>query len=158
MKQTAALKITTPSERELVMTRDFATPRGIAVRRPDKTRPGAAVAPGPPGGRCRSARSICALAGSTVTYGAMRWPGNGMGGTFKEIVRPSRLVATRRMRTTGRAAETLGDHGARRDARQDSLGTTVRYASREARDAAMKMGATKGWRRATTGWTSLLTA
>ncbi|HLQ59285.1 MAG TPA: SRPBCC family protein [Gemmatimonadales bacterium] len=145
MKQTAALKITTPSERELVMTRDFAAPRGMlfdALTKPDLVQRWLL---GPPGWTM----PVCEIdlrVGGKYRYVWRNADGRemGMGGTFKEIVRPSRLVATETYEDYWTGGETLVTTELVETRDKTSLSTTVRYASREARDAAMKMGATKG--------------
>jgi len=68
----------------------------------------------------------------------------GMGGTFQEIVRPSRIVATEVYEDYWTGGETLVTTELVETSGKTTLSTTVRYASREARDAAIKMGATKG--------------
>src|SRR2546426_12339332 len=68
----------------------------------------------------------------------------GMGGTFQEVTRPSRIVATEVYEEYWTGGETLVTTELVETRSKTTLSTTVRYASREARDAAIKMGATKG--------------
>src|SRR5207245_7598383 len=68
----------------------------------------------------------------------------GMGGRFQEITRPSRIVATEVYDEYWTGGETLVTTELVETRSKTTLSTTVRYASREARDAAIKMGATKG--------------
>ncbi len=68
----------------------------------------------------------------------------GVAGTFKEIVRPSRIVMTQLFDEDWTGGQTivlteLTEHGGK-----TTLTTTVRYASREARDGALKTGMTTG--------------
>jgi len=145
MKQTAALKVTTPSERELVMTREFAAPRGMvfdALTKPELVQRWLL---GPPGWTM----PVCQIdlrVGGKYRYGWRNADGRemGMGGTFQEIVRPSRIVATEVYEDYWTGSETLVTTELVETSGKTTLSTTVRYASREARDAAIKMGATKG--------------
>ena len=145
MKQTAVLKVTTPSERELVMTREFAAPRGMvfdALTKPDLVQRWLL---GPPGWTM----PVCQIdlrVGGKYRYGWRNADGRemGMGGTFQEIVRPSRIVATEVYEDYWTGGETLVTTELVETSGKTTLSTTVRYASREARDAAIKMGATKG--------------
>ena len=144
MKQ-PALKVTTPSERELVMTREFAAPRGMvfdALTKPELVRRWLL---GPPGWTM----PVCDIdlrVGGKYRYVWRNADGRemGMGGTFKEMVRPSRLVATESYDDHWTGGETLVTTELVETRGTTTVSTTVRYATREARDAAIKMGATKG--------------
>src|SRR6266545_7527384 len=93
--KTAALKVTTPSERELVMTREFDAPRGMvfdALTKPELVQRWLL---GPPGWTM----PVCEIdlrVGGKYRYVWQNTDGRnmGMGGTFKEIVRPSRIVTS----------------------------------------------------------------
>src|SRR5216117_4322563 len=93
--KTAALKVTTPSERELVMTREFDASRGMvfdALTKPDLIQRWLL---GPPGWTM----PVCEIdlrVGGRYRYVWESADGHkmGTGGTFTEIVRPSRIVAT----------------------------------------------------------------
>src|SRR6267378_1311447 len=116
--KTAALKVTTPSERELVMTRDFDAPRGMvfdALTKPELVQRWLL---GPPGWTM----PVCEIdlrVGGKYRYVWKNADGRtmGMGGTFTDIV------------------EKKG---------KSTITTTVRYSSRAARDAALKTGMTTG--------------
>jgi uncharacterized protein YndB with AHSA1/START domain len=131
-----ALKVTTPTDRELVMTRAFNASRGMvfdALTKPDLLQRWLL---GPPGWTM----PVCEIdlrVGGKYRYVWQNADGRkmGMGGTFQEIVRPSRVVATEAYEDYWTGGETRGT---------TTLRMTVRYASQEARDAAIKMGATKG--------------
>jgi len=145
MTDTAAMKITTPTDRELVMTRVFEAPRGMvfdALTKPDLLQRWLL---GPPGWTM----PVCDIdlrVGGKYRYVWQNADGRrmGMGGTFQEIVRPSRLVATEVYEDYWTGGETLVTTELAETRGKTTLSTTVRYASREARDAAIKMGATKG--------------
>jgi uncharacterized protein YndB with AHSA1/START domain len=157
--KTAALKVTTPSERELVMTREFDAPRGMvfdALTTPDLVRRWLL---GPPG----STMPVCEIdlrVGGKYRYVWRNAEGRemGMGGTFKEMVRPSRLVATEAYDDHWTGGETLTTTELVETRGKTTVSTTVRYVSREARDAALKMGATKGLEASYVRLDELLTA
>ena len=158
MKQ-PALKVTTPSERELVMTREFAAPRGMvfdALTKPELVRRWLL---GPPGWTM----PVCDIdlrVGGKYRYVWRNADGRemGMGGTFKEMVRPSRLVATESYDDHWTGGETLVSTELVETRGKTTVSTTVRYATREARDAALKMGATKGLEASYVRLDELLTA
>ncbi|HEY3222017.1 MAG TPA: SRPBCC family protein [Gemmatimonadales bacterium] len=145
MTRPAALKVTTPTDRELMMTRVFDAPRGMVFDA--LTSPGLMQRwlLGPPGWTM----PVCEIdlrVGGKYRYVWENADGRkmGMGGTFKEIVRPSRIVATELYEDYWTGGETLVTTQLVETRGKTTLSTTVRYASREARDAAIKMGATKG--------------
>ncbi len=158
MKQ-PALKVTTPSERELVMTREFAAPRGMvfdALTKPELVRRWLL---GPPGWTM----PVCDIdlrVGGKYRYVWRNADGRemGMGGTFKEMVRASRLVATESYDDHWTGGETLVTTELVETRGTTTVSTTVRYATREARDAALKMGATKGLEASYVRLDELLTA
>jgi uncharacterized protein YndB with AHSA1/START domain len=158
MKQ-AALKVTTPSERDVVMTREFAASRGMvfdALTKPELVRRWLL---GPPGWTM----PVCDIdlrVGGTYRYVWRNADGRemGMGGTFKEMVRPSRLVATESYDDHWTGGETLVTTELVETRGTTTVSTTVRYATREARDAALKMGATKGLEASYVRLDELLTA
>lgn len=145
MKRTAALTITTPSERELVMTREFAAPRGMvfdAFTKPELVRRWLL---GPPGWTMPTCQ-IDLRVGGKYRYVWRNADGSemGMGGTFKEIVRPSRIVSTERFDEDWTGGETLVTIEFVERGGTTTVSTTVRYSSREARDGAIKTGMAKG--------------
>ena len=145
MTRPAALKVTTPTEQELMMTRAFDAPRAMVFDA--LTTPGLMQRwlLGPPGWTM----PVCEIdlrVGGKYRYVWQNTDGRkmGMGGTFNEIVRPSRIVATEVYEDYWTGGETLVTTELVETRSKTTLSTTVRYASREARDAAIKMGATKG--------------
>ena len=145
MTKTGALKITTPTDRELVMTRVFDAPRGMvfdALTQPDLVRRWLL---GPPGWTM----PVCEIdvrSGGKYRYVWQNADGRkmGMGGTFQEVVQPSRIVATEVYEDYWTGGETLVTTELVETRGKTTVSTTVHYASRDARDAALKMGATKG--------------
>ena len=140
-----ALKVTTPTDRELVMTREFNASRAMvfdALTKPDVLQRWLL---GPPGWTM----PVCEIdlrVGGKYRYVWENADGRkmGMGGTFQEIVRPSRVVATEAYEDYWTGGETLVTTELVETRGTTILRMTVRYASQEARDAAIKMGATKG--------------
>jgi uncharacterized protein YndB with AHSA1/START domain len=142
---TAALKITTPTDNELVMTRVFDAPRGMvfdALTKPELVQRWLL---GPPGWTM----PVCEIdprVGGKYRYVWQNADGRnmGMGGTFREIVRPSRIVTTELFDEDWTGGETLVTTEIVEQSGKTTLTTTVRYASREARDGAIKTGMAKG--------------
>lgn len=145
MKNTGTLKVTTPTDREIVMTREFDAPRRLvweALTKPELLRRWFF---GPPGWSL----AVCEIA--VQVGGAYRyvWRGPdgtemGMGGILLEIVPPERIVATEKFDKPwypGGAVVTtvLIEEGGR-----TTLTLTVCYESREARDAVLKTPMDKG--------------
>jgi uncharacterized protein YndB with AHSA1/START domain len=145
VKTTAALKITTPTDNELVMTRVFDGPRGMvfdALTTPELVQRWLL---GPPGWTM----PVCEIdlrVGGKYRYVWQNADGRkmGMGGTFREIVRPSRIVTTELFDEDWTGGETLVTTQIVEQSGKTTLTTTVRYASREARDGAIKTGMAKG--------------
>jgi uncharacterized protein YndB with AHSA1/START domain len=139
MKNTGTLKVTTPTDREIVMTRVFDAPRTLvfdALTKPELLKRWFF---GPPGWSL----VVCEVAlhvGDAYRY-VWRGPDGaemGMGGVLREIVPPGRIVTGEKFDQPwypGEAAVTtvLIEHGGR-----TALTLTVRYESREARDAVLK--------------------
>ena len=134
----STLKITTPTDREIVMTRVFDAPRELvfdALTKPVLLKrwfgsPGWALA-------------VCEI--DLRVGGAYRyvWRGErgemGMGGIFKEITPPERIVATEAFDqawypgNNALVTQALTETGGR-----TTLTLTVRYESKDARDAVLK--------------------
>lgn len=133
------MTITTPSDREVAMTRVFDAPRHLvfdAWTRPDLLKRWLGVHNG-------WVLAVCDI--DLKVGGAYRylWRGPegaemGMGGVYQEIAAPERLVCTERFDQSwypGGAVVTL--LLVERDGKT-TLTTTVRYESKEARDAVLK--------------------
>jgi len=154
-----ALKVTTPTDRELVMTREFNASRAMvfdALTKPDLLQRWLL---GPPGWTM----PVCDIdlrVGGKYRYVWRNADARemGMGGTFTEMVRPSRLVATESYDDYWTGGETLVTTELVETRGKTTVSTTVRYATREARDAALKMGATKGLEASYVRLDELLTA
>ena len=139
MKSTGALQLTTPTEREIVLTRAFEAPRHLvfdAFTRPELVRRWLL---GPPGW----SMPVCEI--DLRVGGAYRWVWRnsdgiemGVRGVYREIAPPERLVATELFDQSWYPGEALTTTVlAERDGRT-MLTTTVLYESREARDIALR--------------------
>ena len=140
------LKLTTPSDREIAMTRVFDAPRQLvfdAHTKPDLVRQWLL---GPPGW----SMPVCEMdvwVGGKYRY---VWRHDregtemGMGGVYREIVAPERIVNTEKFDESwypGQAVDTLVLVEQRG---KTTLTLTVRYESWEARDAVLKSGMESG--------------
>ena len=137
-----SVQVTTPSERELAITRVFKAPDTFvfdAYTTPELLR----LWFGPRG----SSLAICEidLKVGGAWHIVIRDPEGqeaGMQGIYREVVRPTRLVTTETV--DGQAGEVLRtvvlveDHGL------TTLTTTMAYATREIRDAVLKSGVEQG--------------
>jgi uncharacterized protein YndB with AHSA1/START domain len=137
--RTATLKVTTPTDREIVMTRVFDAPRRLvfdALTKPELLQRWFF---GPPGWSL----PVCEI--DLRPGGAFRyvWRGPdgtemGMGGIYREIVAPERIVATEKFDQSWYPGEAAGTIILFEQGGQTTLTQTVLYDSLEARDAVLK--------------------
>jgi uncharacterized protein YndB with AHSA1/START domain len=143
--ETGTLQITTPSERELVMSRVFDAPRTLvfdAWTKPELLKRWLGV---------RGDWSFAACEVDLKVGGRYRfvWRGPsgaemGMGGVYREIVRPELLVATEKFDEAWYEGEALDTTTfVERDGKTTAT-TTVLYGSREIRDAVLKSPMERG--------------
>ena len=145
MTNTGTLKVTTPTGREIVMTRVFDAPRSLvfdALTKPELVKRWLL---GPPGWTM----PVCEIdlrVGGTYRYVWRKAPATemGMGGVFREIVRPERIVTTELFDEDWTGGETLITTTLLEHRGKTTLTVTVRYSSREARDGALKTGMEQG--------------
>lgn len=143
MKTTAKLKITTPTDREIMMTRVFEAPRHLVFEAFSKPELLKRWLLGPPGW----AMVVCEVAskvGDRYRYEWRHADGQqmGMGGICRQIVPPERIVCTESM--DGYPGESLVTTVLVEHSGQTTLTTTVLYESREIRDAVLKSGMEQG--------------
>jgi uncharacterized protein YndB with AHSA1/START domain len=145
MTDPKALDVTTPSDLEVTITRVFDAPRAMvfdAFTKPDLVKRWLL---GPPGWTM----PVCDIdlrAGGAIHY-VWRHPERGdmaMSGTFRKIERPDRLVHTELFDQDWTGGETTVTTKFTEQRGKTTVAMTVLYVSREARDAAMKTGMTKG--------------
>jgi len=134
------LKLTTPSDREIAMTRVFEAPRRLvfdAHTKPDLVKRWLL---GPPGW----SMPVCEIdlrVGGKYRYVWRRDTDGtqmGMGGVYREVVAPERIVNTERFDEAWYAGEALNTLVLVEKGGRTTLTQTMRYESREARDAVLK--------------------
>jgi uncharacterized protein (TIGR03086 family) len=145
MANTGALQVTTPSEREIATTRVFDAPRHLvfdAWTTPELLK---RWFHGPPGW------SLVACDIDLKVGGAYRfvWHGPdgvemGMGGVYREVVPPERLVNTESFDESWYPGEALVTTVLAEQGGRTTLTSTILYESREARDAAISSGMEQG--------------
>ena len=139
------LQIATPSDREVVITREFDAPRELVFdchTKPDLVR---LWLLGPPGWTMPTCE-IDLRVGGRYRY-VWRGPNGeemGMGGVFREVARPERIASNERFDVDWTGGETLAaTQFAEHDGRTVTT-VTVLYASKEAREGALATGMTDG--------------
>lgn len=145
MSQTGTLKVTTPTDREIVVTRTFDAPRHLVfdcMTKPELVRRWLL---GPPGWTMQ----VCEIdlrVGGRYRYVWRKTNGKemGMGGVYREIVRPERIATAELFDEDGAGGETLVTAVLTEDGGTTTLTTTVLYSSKEARDGALGSGMTEG--------------
>jgi uncharacterized protein YndB with AHSA1/START domain len=145
MKTVASVEVTTPSDREIMMTRVFDAPRGLVFDCYTKPELLKRWLTGPDGW------SLVACDNDLRVGGAFRWVWRGpdgqdmgMRGVHREIVRPERIVRTELFDKDWTGGETVGTLVLTERDGKTTVTTTVLYPSREARDGALRSGMTKG--------------
>ncbi len=156
MTKTDTLNVTLPSEREIAMTRVFDAPRRLVFEAHTKPELVKRWLLGP--ARLVDAglrdRSACRRQAIATSGGATDGTEMVMGGVFREIVAPERLVAPRSSTHAWYPGEAFEHARPGRAGRQDHADPDLRYESRETRDGVLKSGMESGRRRrATTGLT-----
>jgi uncharacterized protein YndB with AHSA1/START domain len=145
MTQIATLKLTTRGDREIVMTRVFDAPRTLvweAFTRPELMRQWLL---GPPGWTM----PVCEIdlrLGGRYRYVWRHTDGNemGMGGVYREIVIPEKIVATEKFDEPWYPGEAVGTITLTEQAGKTTLTQTLLYESREARDMVLKSPMDRG--------------
>ncbi len=138
-------QISTPSDREIQITRDFHAPRQLvfdAFTKPELVR---LWLLGPPGWTM----PVCEI--DLKVGGAYRYVWRkegvsdmGLGGVFQEIVSPKRLVATERFDESWYPGDALDTTEFAESVPVTRMTLTVLYGSREARDTARRSGMEHG--------------
>ena len=140
-----SFKVTTPSDREIQISRDFHAPRRLvfdAFTKPDLVRRWLL---GPPGWTM----PVCEIdltVGGRYRY-LWRKEGvadMGMGGVFREIVAPERLVATEKFDEAWYPGDALNTTAFAQRGEITTVAITMRYESQAARDTAARSGMEHG--------------
>jgi uncharacterized protein YndB with AHSA1/START domain len=140
------LKLTTRGDREIVMTRAFDAPRKLvfdAFTQPELVRQWLLG----PDGWSMPVCEIDLKVGGKYRYVWRRDKDGtemGMGGVYREIVAPERVVATEKFDQSWYPGEALGTFVLIEQAGKTTLTQTVLYESREARDGVLKSGMEMG--------------
>ncbi len=145
MKNMEGLKVTTRGDREIVMTRDFDAPRRLvfhALTKPELVKQWLL---GPPGW----SMPVCEIdlrVGGAYRYVWRNTNGKemGMGGVFREIVVPERIVNTEKFDEAWYPGEAVGAAVLIEQGGMTTLTQTVLYVSQEARDGVLKSGMERG--------------
>ena len=146
MTNAGTLKLTTRGDREIVMTRVFDAPRKLvfdACTKPELVKQWLL---GPPGW----SMPVCEIdlrVGGTYRYVWRRDRDGtemGMGGVYREIVPPERIVATEKFDDAWYPGEAVGTLVLLDQGGKTTFTQTVLYESREAREAVLKSGMESG--------------
>jgi uncharacterized protein YndB with AHSA1/START domain len=145
MKNTGTLQVTTPTDREIAMTRVFNAPRHLVFDALTKPALVSQWLVGPPGWTM----PVCEIDPRVGGAYRFQWRGpNGeeMGtrGVCREIRPPERFVATERFDDPWYPGESLVTYVLAEQDGVTTLTLTVQYESREARDGVLKTPMEKG--------------
>ncbi|HEX7420250.1 MAG TPA: SRPBCC family protein [Thermoanaerobaculia bacterium] len=149
MESTGSLKVTTPSDREIAMTRVFDAPARLvfdAWTKPELIKRWRVIG--------KWSFLVCEV--DLRVGGAYRyvWKGPdgvtmGLGGIFREIVKPERIVATEKFDDPWYAGEAIDTTTFVEESGKTTRTTTVLYVSKEVRDGVLKSpmesGVAKGY-------------
>jgi uncharacterized protein YndB with AHSA1/START domain len=143
---TGNLKLTTRGEREIVMTREFNAPRRLlfdAFTKPELVRQWLL---GPPGWSMPVCEIDLKVGGKYRYVWRQDSDGTemGMGGVYREIVAPERLVSTEKFDEAWYPGEAVGTIVLSENGGKTTVTQTILYESREARDAVLKSGMEQG--------------
>ena len=140
-----SLSVTTRSDREILITRVFDAPRTLVFDCMSKPELVQRWLLGPPGWTM----PVCEIdlrVGGRYRY-VWRAPDGtemGMGGVYREIVPPERIVQTELFDQDWTGGETVGTAVLTEKDSRTTLTITVLYSSKEARDGALRSGMTEG--------------
>jgi len=139
MKSSGALKVSAQSDREIVMTRVFDAPRNLvfdAYTKPELLKRWLGVF----GGYSMPVCEVDLRVGGAYRF-VWRGPDGaemGVRGVYREVVRPERLVHTEKFDEAWYPGESVITTVLVEQGGKTTLTVTMRYESREARDAVLK--------------------
>lgn len=146
MKNSTTLKVTPSGEREIVITRLFDAPRGLvfdALTKPELIRRWLLG----PGGWSMTVCTVDLRVGGAYRY-VLRSDRDGRemgwGGTYREVVRPERIVLTERFDQVFYPGEAVITTMLTEKEGKTTFTTTIRYESRRARDLVLSSGMERG--------------
>lgn len=146
MNTTSSLQVTTPSDREITMTRVFDAPREMvfeALTRPELLKRWLLG----PDGWSLDVCEIDLKVGGAYRYMWRREADGtemGMSGVYREIAPPERIVATEVFDQAWYPGEAVGTTVLTEQGGRTTLTNTMMYASQEARDGVLKSGMEDG--------------
>ena len=140
------LKVSTPSDLEIAMTRDFDAARELVFEAITQAVLVKKWLLGPPGWSMPVCEIDLRVGGSYRYLWRSDADGTEMGtrGVFREIVKPERVVCTEKFDQAWYPGEGLITNSLVESAGRTTLTLNVRYETREARDIALKSGMDKG--------------
>lgn len=138
MRNVGNMRLDTPGDRFIEMSRDFAAPKQLvwdAYTKPELLKRWLGVH----GGIVMTVCEVDLRVGGKYRY-VWEWPGMkmGMGGEFREITAPNRLVATEKFDESWYPGDAIDVVTFVEKNGKTTLTLSVEYASKEARDAALK--------------------
>ena len=141
-----SFKVTTPSDREVLIERDFNAPRDLvfdAFTKPELVRRWLL---GPEGWTMPVCEIDLRVGGSYRYVWHKESTGHqmGMGGVFHEVVRPEKLVATEKFDDAWYPGEAVNTTVFEQKSGVTKVRLTVLYQSKEARDTATRSGMEQG--------------
>lgn len=145
MNYAGTMQLTTPTEREIVVTRVFNAPRQLvfdAFTKPELLKRWLFG----PGGWTLDVCEVDLRVGGAYRY-VWRGPNGvemGMGGIHREVVPPERVVATQLFDQDWTGGEAVGTLGFTEQDGKTTITNTILYSSREVRDAVLKTPMDKG--------------
>ena len=146
MKNAGTLQLTAPGEREIVMTRVFDAPRQLVFDAHTKPELVKRWLLGPPGWSMPVCEIDLRVGGKYRYVWRHDREGTemGMGGVYREIVAPERIVNTEKFDEASYPAEAVDTLVLVEQGSRTTLTLTVLYESREAREAVLKSGMESG--------------
>jgi len=146
MKTMDGLKVSTPSDREIAMTRSFNAPRNLvfdAFTRPELIKRWLL---GPPGWTMPTCEVDLRVGGRYryVWRNESSKAEMGMGGVYREVVAPERIVSTEQFDQPWYPGEAVGTIVFAEEGGRTIITQTLLYQSREARDGVLKSGMESG--------------
>jgi len=145
MTNPGSLRVSTPSDREIVMNRIFDAPRTLvweALTTPALLKRWLGGLPG-------WTMTVCEMdlrVGGGYRYEWRKDDGTvmGLGGVLREVVAPERMVVTERFDESWYPGEALVSQVLTEREGRTTITMTLRYESKEARDMVVKSGASSG--------------
>ncbi len=146
MQKTGTLEITTPTEREIAMTRVFDAPRHLVFDAWTKPELLKRWLLGPPAWSMVVCDIDLKVGGSYRYVWRHERDGKdmGMGGVYREVAPPERLVATEKFDDPWYPGEAVGTMTFVEEGGKTTVTQTLLYESRAARDGVLKSGMEKG--------------